>query len=174
MYDSFIEVKPCSIGLGMFTRVEIPAGVPIKEFRGTIYTLEEIWSPGDPPDSPSGALYLQIGPNTFLGPTGTSAGADFINHHCNPNCFIHVIGNRAILYSLYIIPAGAELTFDYSTTSTDTLDMWKMDCKCGYNKCRQVISGFQYLPEDLQKNYNQRGITPMFISRPSMIRKVIK
>jgi uncharacterized protein len=172
MYDQHIEIRDSNIGKGMFTKVQIPANVPIKEFRGTIYTLDEIWKPTDPPDAYS--PYLQIGPNTFLGPTGSVDGADFINHSCNPNCFIHLIGSRAILYSLYVIPANAELTFDYSTTSTDTLDMWRMNCKCNHNRCRGVISGFQLLPKDIQDNYNQRGITPMFISRPNMIRKKIK
>lgn len=166
MYDNIVEVRPSRIGLGIFTKGIIPANVPIKEFRGKVFTLDEL-----PQDS---SVYLQMGPNLFLGPIGTVNGVDYINHSCNPNCYIHVLGNRAILYSLYVIPANSELTFDYSTTSTDTLDSWKMNCECGYNKCRKVISGWQYVPQDVQDKYNQKGIIPLYISHPTMIRKRIK
>ena len=81
------------------------------------------------------------------------------------------MGNRAILYSLYVIPAGAELTFDYSTTSTDTLETWKMTCACGSHKCRKAISGYQYLDPTLQEEYKKKGMIPLFITTP-MFQKV--
>lgn len=166
MYDQFIEVRKSSIGLGMFTKGTIPANVPIKEFRGPILTTDEL-----PHDS---SIYLQVGVNVFIGPISTVNGVDFINHSCNPNCYIHVIGKRAILYSMYVIPANSELVFDYSTTSTDTHDTWKMDCVCGYNKCRRVISGYQYLPQDIKDTYEKKGIIPIYISHPTLIRKTIR
>lgn len=172
MYDQHIEIKSSKIGLGMFSKVQIPARVPIKEFKGNIYTLEEIWKPTDPPDAYS--PYLQIGPNIYLGPAGSADGADFINHSCDPNCYIHIIGTRAILYSLYVIPAGAELTFDYSTTSTDTKDMWEMKCSCQSPKCRGSISGHQYLSDVLKNTYKTKGITPLYILEPNLFMKRIK
>src|SRR5437868_5144002 len=104
MYTQYLEVKPCKIGFGLFTKKEIPAGVPITEFKGDICLLDQL-----PEDS---STFLQIGPNWFLTPTSTVEGVDYINHNCDPNCHIHVVGSRAILYSLYVIPKGAELTFD--------------------------------------------------------------
>lgn len=165
MYDQYLEIKQSKTGKGMFTKTQIPADTPIKEFTGKVFTADEL-----PHDS---SIFLQISPNLYIGPIGTVKGVDYINHSCNPNCYIHVVGSRAILYSMYVIQSGSELTFDYSTTSTDTLDSWKMDCRCGYNKCRKVISGFQYLPQDIKDKYNQRGIIPLFISHPNMIKKRI-
>jgi hypothetical protein len=74
-----------------------------------------------------------------------------------------VVGNRAILYSLYQIRAGMELTIDYSVTSTDTLDTWQMNCKCGSGKCRKIISGFQYLPTEVVEDYKKKNILPLFL-----------
>jgi hypothetical protein len=161
MYLQYLDVRPSKIGQGIFTKTTIPAGVPITEFKGQIYPTTKL-----PVDS---SMFLQIGPASFLGPIGTVNGVDYINHSCDPNCTIHVIGNRAILYSLYVIPANSELNFDYSTTSTDSLDTWKMDCLCGSPKCRRVISGFQYLNPALQEDYKKRGMVPLFISEPRLI-----
>lgn len=163
MYKQFLKVQPAkSGGKGTFTTVEIPAGKPIMEIHGPVILDREIIV-----DDYS--MYLQVGPNTFIGMSGDVD--DFFNHNCDPNCYVHVVGNRAILYSLYVIPAGAELTFDYSTTSTDTHDTWKMECKCGSFKCRKVISGFQYLDPSLQETYKKKNIVPLYITQPTMIHK---
>lgn len=162
MYNQYLEVKPSKNGLGVFTSVEIPADVPIIEITGDIYSEDKLPDPNHPG-------VLQVGPNTFLGPSGTID--DHIGHSCNPNCLMHVVGNRAILYSIYVIPKGYELTFDYSTTSTDSIDKWKIDCICGSNNCRKVISGFHYLDKNLQEEYKKKGMVPLFLSEPSMFLK---
>lgn len=164
MYKRYLKVADTKIGKGTFTTVKIPAGQMVAEMDGPVVLDREI-----PPTADS-AVYLQVGPNTFIGPSG-GALPEFLNHSCDPNCRMYVVGNRAFLYSLYVIPAGAELTFDYSTTSTDTHDTWKMDCKCGSYKCRKVISGFQYLDPMLQNNYIDRDMVPVFITKPNMMYK---
>lgn len=150
-------------GQGTFSTAKIPAGTMIMEMTGTVFLDREL-----PPNADM-SLYLQVGPNTYIGPSGGSD--DFVNHSCDPNCKMHVVGNRAFLYSLYVIPVGAELTFDYSTTSTDTHDTWKIDCKCGSYKCRKLISGYQYLDPTLQANYVSRDMVPLFITNPNLIHK---
>jgi hypothetical protein len=163
MYKQYLEVHPSKTGKGVFTTVRIPSGVPIMEITGPVLLDREI------PAGTNTDCYLQVGPNTFIGDSGTID--DYLNHSCDPNCNLHVVGNRAILYSLYVIPVDAELTFDYSTTSTDTTDTWKMDCKCGSNKCRKIVSGYQYLSDDLKKNYQSRNMVPLYITEPWLIQK---
>jgi hypothetical protein len=158
MYEKYLKVQDSKNGKGLFTTIEIPAKSPIAEANGPVYAQSEI------PNTNDQAL-LQIGPNVFMGASGHLL-PDYINHSCDPNCRFHVVGNRAILYSLYVIPAGAELTFDYSTTSTDTLETWKMDCNCGSNKCRKVISGHQYLDPTLLEEYKSKEMLPLFITFP--------
>lgn len=162
MYKQYLEVRPCKTGQGVFTAVRIPAGVSILEVSGPIMLDREV------PDMDDPAL-LQVGPNTFIGASGDVD--DFINHSCDPNCKMHVVGNRAFLYSLYVIPAGAELTFDYSTTSTDTLDTWTMSCSCNSNKCRKTISGHAYLNAALKQEYTKKGMFPLYVLEPNLIQK---
>lgn len=164
MYTRYLEVKASKKGgQGTFTTIKIPANTAIMEITGPLRLDREI-----PPEDTM-AMYLQVGPNMYI---GLSGGADdFLNHSCDPNCKLYVVGNRAILYSMYVIPEGAELTFDYSTTSTDTHESWKMDCSCGSYKCRKVISGFQYLPAELQTAYKEKGMIPLYITNPGLIQK---
>jgi SET domain-containing protein len=156
MYKQYLKVKPAINGLGVFTTIKIPAETPIIEATGQVNALSDIKDPNEP-------ALLQVGPDTYMGPTGDIV-PDYINHSCEPNCYFHIVGNRAILYSLYVIPAGAELTFDYSTTSTESKDTWVMECKCGSYKCRKIISGFQYLDPALQEHYKSKNILPLYIT----------
>ncbi len=163
MYKEFLKVQPSKLGgTGTFTTVKIPADVPIMEITGPVRLDSEI-------SEQDISEYLQVGPNTFIGLSGDVD--DHLNHSCDPNCKLYVVGNRAILFSLYVIPVGAELTFDYSTTSTDTHDTWKMDCKCGSYKCRKVISGYQYLDSQLQSTYKEKGMIPLYLTHPGLIHK---
>lgn len=158
MFKQYLKVQEGINGKGVYTTMQIPANVPIAEANGPIYALSNLPNPNDP-------SLLQIGPDTFMAASGHLL-PDYINHSCDPNCSFHIVGNRAILYSLYVIPSGAELTMDYSTTSTDTHDTWKMECGCETHKCRGTISGYQHLDPLLQEEYKQKGMIPLFISFP--------
>lgn len=163
LFKQHLKVTPTKNGTGngVFTSVRIPAGTPVIEITGDLFTSETA-NHNDP-------ALCQIGPNTFLGPSGDVD--DYVNHSCNPNCLLHIVGNRAILFSLYDIPEGAEITFDYSTTSTDSLDLWKMNCQCGSHNCRGVISGHQYLPPELVEEYKKKRMIPLFLTDPIFMRK---
>lgn len=154
MYEAYLKKVSTKKWNNIFTTVEIPADVPIIEITGDIFTEDTI---------PNNDV-LQVGHDSFIGPSGTKH--DYIKHSCNPNCLLHIVGNRAILYSLHVITAGSEITFDYSTSSTDTLEKWQMHCQCGSQQCRKIISGFQYLDKNIQDNYRKKGMVPMFITGP--------
>ena len=157
MFKQYLKITDSkTAGQGVFTTIEIPADIPVAEATGQVLVEKDSVNPVDP-------YLLQIGPNIFLNISGTLR---FINHSCDPNCRFHIMGNRAILYSLYVIPTNAELTFDYSTTSTDTLESWQMKCSCGSHKCRKTISGYQYLDATLQEEYKKKGMIPLFITTP--------
>lgn len=160
MYNKHLKVDKSNLtnAVGVFCTVDIPANVPIVEMTGMVLKEDKLVDPNN-------LAVLQIGNDKFLSPSGEID--DQFNHSCNPNCRLHIIGSRAILYSLYVIKKGAELTFDYSTSSTDTHDTWKMNCKCGYIRCRKVISGYQYLSEEMKKEYKTKRMVPLFISDPA-------
>ena len=162
MYKEYLKLQSFKNRIGTFTTTIIPAKSPIIEFNGPTYFEKNLPNPNDP-------NILQVGPDTFLAQSGNIS--DYINHSCNPNCFIQAVGNRAILYSMYVIPPNTELTFDYSTTSTDTLDKWKMDCLCGENNCRKVISGIQYVDDKIKQQMVDKGMLPLYILEPNMFLK---
>lgn len=160
-YIDFLEERKRKDGIttGVFTSVKIESNLPIIQFVGKIFTDKNL--PNDD--------VIQIGPNMFI---GSSPNLDEkINHSCDPNCMLHIAGSRVILYSLYMIPADTELTIDYSVSSNDTYDSWKMDCTCGTSKCRKIISGFDYLDDKLKENYKKKGMVPLFIQKNIFMRK---
>jgi hypothetical protein len=159
VYKEYCKLQSAKGGQGVFTTVVIPAGAPIMEVRGPVGSESEMPDPNHP-------AILQVGPNIFIGPSGDLD--DYINHSCNPNCFMHIAGSRAILFSMYVIPVGTELTFDYSSTSTDPLDKWKMDCICGDFNCRKVISGYQHLDDTVKQHMKNKRMLPLYILEPTM------
>jgi hypothetical protein len=160
MYKEYLKIKPNKVGKGVYATVQIPANVPILEFRGPLLAPEGVTDPNKS---------LQVGPFHYLGPSGEVD--DYINHSCRPNCYVHATGKRAVLYSLYLIQPGSELTYDYATTSTDTLDTWQMNCKCGEQNCRQVISGHQHIDWDTHQTYQDKGILPSYITNPDLFKR---
>lgn len=165
MFNKYLEKTTINKRKGVITKVKIPKRVPICEIRGPIYTEEQI----DTFTTDKTANCLQIGPNLYIGPNGSLT--DSIRHSCSPNCVLHISGTRAILYSLYVIKPGAELTYDYSSSSTDTYETWNMNCTCGSYTCRKNISGFFTLPTQLQEEYKQKEIAALFIRVPIFTRK---
>jgi hypothetical protein len=155
LFSDYLYNKPSNIdGTGTFSKIEIEANKPIIEITGHIFNLED-----DPKVDINNCL--QVTNKWFIAASGNICG--FINHSCNPNCYLNIFGKRAILYSLYKIPANTELTFDYSLSSKDTLERWKMECKCKQFKCRKIISGFFTLEKELQENYIKRDLVPRFV-----------
>lgn len=78
-----------------------------------------------------------------------------INHSCDPNTGVR---NNGILFALRDIPAGEELTFDYSTSVDDVT--WTMECQCQSPKCRKIIGDFQSIPHAQKEFYfNKNALT---------------
>jgi len=140
-------------GKTVITLANVPPRTVIFEFKGNKFTKENLVHDKN--------YLLQVGHSRFLGPSGDID--DYINHSCNPNCGLTIVRDRAFLVSLHLIPFNQEINFDYSTSSSDTLDEWKMECKCGAFKCRKIISGYQYLDKAIKENYEKLGIVPSYL-----------
>lgn len=152
MFKNHLQVIDIENYQKVITKVFIPKNLPIMEIIGNLYHRDNV------SNSPE---VLQISKNLFLGSSGETS--DYIRHSCDPNCYLYIVGNRVILYSLYSILSGTEITFDYSTSSTDTLETWKMNCYCNTSKCRKIISGLKYLDPKLIKSYQEQGVIPLFM-----------
>lgn len=63
-------------------------------------------------------------------------GAQYVNHSCEPNCFIKVLYGHVLFIALRDIEPGEELTCDYvESYHPDTYR-----CRCGAARCRGTIN----------------------------------
>jgi SET domain-containing protein len=67
------------------------------------------------------------------------SGAEFINHSCDPNLYMHFIGRRGYYVSLRPIKKGEELTIDYAFR-WEKDEKRRVKCNCGSPKCRGWIN----------------------------------
>jgi SET domain-containing protein len=126
-------------GKGVFSLDFIRVGTPVIQCAGLIQAAHEL--------EPY-VRAMQIGPDTYLveDPQQPSLD-DFLNHSCRPN--LGFIDGSLMLYALYDIQPGEELTFDYSTSMDEV--GWKLRCRCGAPNCRRLVRRYSELPEQDQK-----------------------
>lgn len=152
MFESNLYVKQSRNGSGTYCKTDIPANKPIFEATGKIIDITH---------PQCNENVIQLSDKDYL----LTKNGLYLNHSCDPNMSLKIAGNRAIFYSLYLIKKDTELTFDYSTSSTDTKEMWSMKCNCGSVVCRKEISGIQYLSDDLINKYKEKGMIPLFLRK---------
>lgn len=156
---SYLTMKVTNKGKSVFANRHFEANSFIIEFRGKVYTMDEYKKRLVPCNN----HFLQISDDLFLGPTRTPD--NYINHSCNPNTGIRIMGNSVLLFAIKNIHKGEEITFDYSTTMAE--DYWEMDCRCGSKYCRGKVRDFKHLPRETQERYISLGIVPDFVLRHS-------
>jgi SET domain-containing protein len=99
-----------------------------------------------------GAAEIQIGEDLFIGPIAEAereGSMIYSNHSCEPN--IGVAG-QIVFVALRDIEAGEELTHDWATTDDDD---YEMECRCGAETCRRVITGQDWRRKELQEKYGE-------------------
>ena len=138
-------------GRGVFASAPISSNSLVVEFGGEFLTLDSEEEDED--------HMLQIDHSLYLGPSG--AIDDYINHSCEPNTVLKIIGKRAFLFALKDISQDEEIFFDYSTSMSDGL--WEIDCLCGASCCRGRITDFVFVEKNIQDRYLKMGMVPRFI-----------
>lgn len=148
-------LNDCLHGKGVFVVEDIHANEEVLQFGGPIVGVEEL----PKPYTAQNDYYLQIGATTFLGPSGKLD--DYVNHSCNANTVVIFDSGVIKLVASIFIPAGNQITFDYSTTMDNF--WWEMECACGSEKCRRKVRNFLDLSKQLQWKYINMGIVPEYI-----------
>lgn len=145
------DVKESSVhGLGRYATADIKKDEVIFVVGGVARnTLEHRWYKG-----------LMIDKNLILDlPEGSEFEA-YINHSCNPNCYID---GQVVFRALRNISSGEFFTVDYGTfmlTISDPIPV----CNCGAENCRGKITGKDYKNLNLplswyaQKRLKEDGI----------------
>ena len=148
-------------GIGVFAAREFQFGDVIVEdldgdYFNNVVSFRELEQYNVPLD-----YVMQVGEDAFRIPTGTIE--DFTNHSCDPNSGIQMNPRGTIAFAIRDIRIHEEITFDYSTWLNG--DHFNMECRCGSDRCRGFISGFNTLPVALQQRYIRLGIVADFVLR---------
>jgi hypothetical protein len=157
-FQPVLEIRHTPIGQAVFALAAIPAFEAILEFRGAVHAARDLTDPYLIDHS------IQIGPDTYLGPTGGGSADDYVNHACDPNCGVIVTVENVLLVAIRRIEAGEEVTYDYSTT------MWRnpwpmVGCRCGAASCRGTIGDYAELPAHVRNRYERYGVVPAYARR---------
>lgn len=135
-------------GKGLFAKHNIYKGETIAIKSGHIVTKEEAHRL----DKEIGDFSLQISNEFYICPKSKEEINDiviFINHSCNPN--IGMDGQVSYV-SMRDIKEGEELCLDYAMAINDN---YYLECHCGSEKCRNIVTGYDWKIRDLQVRYDK-------------------
>jgi uncharacterized protein len=71
-----------------------------------------------------------------------------VNHSCSPNVGM---GGNILLVTMRDVAVGEELTIDYALFLADP--DFSMHCHCGTDTCREIITGVDWMRQDLRSAY---------------------
>ena len=120
---SSIKIKKSNNGKGLFAEKLLKKDSIIFHFDGKIDD-----------DIHTNSKSLQIDDNKFL--ESTVKFDDFLNHSCNPNCYIE--WQNLNLVALRDIQIGEEISFNYNTSEYDLINMVQncsFKCRCNSKNC---------------------------------------
>jgi SET domain-containing protein len=150
-------VKPSSIhGQGLFALEQIRAGEIVCVKGGYIFNREQ----QQEISRDLGPAEIQIADDLFIGPIlheEREGGMIFSNHSCDPNIGVQ---GQIVFVAMRDIASGEELTHDWATTDDDT---YEMNCRCGAQSCRKVITGQDWRNKQLQAKY--RGFMSWYLQK---------
>ncbi len=127
-----LEMRSSRIhGRGLYTRVELPGRRKLGELSGRLASLPAARRDVEGNET---IFLVELDRKTALDCTDGNV-LKYLNHDCEPNCFLRIIRASVEVYTLRPIPAGTELTLDYGLTPHKK----GMTCVCGSRRCRGRI-----------------------------------
>lgn len=156
MLSPAIRVSDSDIeGTGLFAKEFIPAGEVLYQFDDNKPPAHQYQLIYLPPEARLEFMKYacQIGDDDFCFQQGDIM---YINHSCDPTGWWESYG---ILTARRDINPGEEIAYDYSTS--DIQLNYKMECRCGNDACRGVVTDKDYLDTDFQQRY--AGHLPMHV-----------
>jgi uncharacterized protein len=117
-----LKVRKSKTGLGLFALESIERKGLVIEYVGPILTRKEANEKG-------GQYLFETSYNRFIDGSGRKNTARYINHSCNPNCEIDIVGGRVLVITKREILAGEELNYDYGEEFFDE-HIKPYGCKC--------------------------------------------
>ena len=132
-----LEARTSHTGSGIFALQPIAKDAVLIVWTGRILSAEQTLSLMDTADK---HYILQIADGFYQTPLQAGREpADWTNHSCAPNAGF---GKQSpiCLSAMRAIAAGEEVTFDYAMCETDERLWEPMECMCGAEQCRGLIT----------------------------------
>jgi SET domain-containing protein len=129
-----IEAQPSQIdGMGCFALSHFSKGKKIAEYVGEKISRREIAR------RLKGKRRIHIcGLNSYWAIDGSryGNGTQYINHSCEPNCYVKIVHDHILFFALRDIQPGEEILLDYE----ESYHSDKKRCECGAPSCRGRIN----------------------------------
>jgi hypothetical protein len=137
-------------GVGLVAKIDFNEGDEIIPLEGPKHEItDEDWI------KPKYDNWFGTGMYEFIEPTNELY---YINHSCDPNAGFD---DSFVLRPIRPIKAGEEITFDYATL--ERVILWRMRCRCRSERCRDIVSSVQMIPESVYQDYG--ALIPVFFRR---------
>ena len=142
------EVRESKIhGRGLFAKADIAQDEVVLVKGGHIVDRETLRREITPTLGP---VEIQIDDNLFIAPVNAverELSMLYSNHSCDPNLGLR---GEITFVAMCEIRAGEELTHDWAMTDDDD---YSVECNCGANSCRKVLTGKDWQKPELQRKY---------------------
>jgi uncharacterized protein len=138
-----IEVRGSAIdGQGLFATEDVEPETVLATMGGTVLTDDEFR-----------ALCLERYSAAAIGEDlnilhDTDTPLQYGNHSCDSNMWMD---DEITISARRVIPDGAEATIDYALFTVDR--SWRMECRCGADDCRGVVTGEDWRLPAVQGRY---------------------
>ena len=145
------EVRDSAIeGRGLFARTAIARGTVVSRLGGQLVTGTELREAFRTADMYLDTITVADDLHLILPPRRPNG---YGNHSCDPNLWWT---DAYTLTARRDIAADEELTNDYGTSSA--LADFRMDCDCGTQLCRGVVTGDDWRRAELRERYGEHWI----------------
>lgn len=128
-------------GTGVFATEPIAEGADVIEYVGESIGLAEAMRREFDPGFEHGRYIFKVRDDVFIDGSRGGNISRFVNHSCEPNCFIRHEGDRAWIVAGRDIAAGGELSFDYAYDVPVP-----EQCRCGSARCRGTMTSVTPAP----------------------------
>jgi uncharacterized protein len=120
-------------GWGVYAGQPIATDTRIVEYKGQLISQAEGWR-REQRYLPRHRIWIFNIDDRWARDAGIGGNiARYINHACNPNCYIDIVGKTIWVLASRRIKTGEELTYDYNTDGEAGIP-----CRCR-PRCRRVL-----------------------------------
>lgn len=128
IYYPLTVAKSKIAGMGAYAKTAIPARKKIGSLGGTLTTIRK----GRAAAKTQKTINLvEFEDNKALDAGTNGNDMRFINHSCDPNTYMRILGYHVEFYALRNIKKGEELTCNYGETHHEG----QLKCRCGAKNC---------------------------------------